>query len=124
MHTLQEVNDGLAHGRYFFMDVAHDGIALYESDPSELHQPKPKTPAQALAMAREYFVEWFPSAVALKEGADFYIGKHNVRRRPLFRCTKRQSACFTVFCWSARSTRRTPTILAFSAHKPNGLTRG
>ena len=22
VHTLQEVNDGLAHGRYFFMDVA------------------------------------------------------------------------------------------------------
>src|SRR5678815_927884 len=35
VHTLQEVNDGLAHGRYFFMDVARDGIALYESDQSE-----------------------------------------------------------------------------------------
>jgi len=57
------VNDGLAHGRYFFMDVARDGIALYESDSSELHTPKPKTPAQALAMAKEYFEEWFPSAL-------------------------------------------------------------
>ncbi|MGN7998889.1 nucleotidyltransferase [Sphingomonas sp. 22176] len=64
VHTLQEVNDGLAHGRYFFMDVARDGIALYESDPSELHQPKPKTPAQAVAMAQEYFVEWFPSGAS------------------------------------------------------------
>ncbi|PVX27894.1 HEPN domain-containing protein, partial [Sphingomonas pokkalii] len=63
VHTLQEVNDGLAHGRYFFMDVARDGIALYESDPSELHQPKPKTPTQALAMAREYHGEWFPAAM-------------------------------------------------------------
>ena len=26
VHSLQEVNDGLAHGRYFFMDVARDGI--------------------------------------------------------------------------------------------------
>src|SRR3546814_4452247 len=24
VHTLQEVNDGLAHGRYFFMDVARE----------------------------------------------------------------------------------------------------
>jgi predicted nucleotidyltransferase/HEPN domain-containing protein len=63
VHTLQEVNDGLAHGRYFFMDVAKDGIALYQSDDSELHQPKPKTPEQALAMAREYFEEWFPSGL-------------------------------------------------------------
>ena len=63
VHTLQEVNDGLAHGRYFFMDVAGDGIALYEYDDKELHKPKPKTPEQALAMAREYFDEWFPAAM-------------------------------------------------------------
>jgi predicted nucleotidyltransferase/HEPN domain-containing protein len=63
VHTLQEVNDGLAHGRYFFMDVARDGIALYEADDKELHKPKPKTPEQALAMAQEYFEEWFPAAM-------------------------------------------------------------
>ncbi|MGL3822179.1 nucleotidyltransferase and HEPN domain-containing protein [Sphingopyxis sp. R3-92] len=63
VHTLQEVNDGLAHGRYFFMDVAKDGIALYEYDDKELHKPKPKTPEQALAMAKEYFDEWFPLAM-------------------------------------------------------------
>ena len=51
VHTLQEVNDGLAQGRYFFMDVAREGIALYQSDDSELHEPSPKTPQQALAMA-------------------------------------------------------------------------
>ncbi|KGB55934.1 putative nucleotidyltransferase [Sphingopyxis sp. LC81] len=63
VHTLQEVNDGLAHGRYFFMDVAKDGIALYQYDEKELHKPKPKTPEQALAMAQEYFDEWFPAAM-------------------------------------------------------------
>ncbi|WP_415179290.1 HEPN domain-containing protein [Parasphingorhabdus sp.] len=61
VHTLGEVNDGLAHGCYFFMDVAKDGIALYEADDRQLHVPKPKTPEQALAMAKEYFEEWFPS---------------------------------------------------------------
>lgn len=63
VHTLQEVNDGLAHGRYFFMDVARDGIALYEAEDTELHQPKPKTPVQALEMAQEYYEEWFPAAM-------------------------------------------------------------
>ena len=63
VHTLQEVNDGLAHGRYFFMDVATDGIALYQSDDTPFHQPKPKTPDQALTMAKEYFEEWFPTAM-------------------------------------------------------------
>ena len=62
VHTLQEVNDGLAHGRYFFMDLAKDGIALYQSDDRELHKPRPKTPTQSAEMAREYFDEWYPSA--------------------------------------------------------------
>jgi predicted nucleotidyltransferase/HEPN domain-containing protein len=75
VHTLQEVNDGLAHGRYFFMDVAKDGIALYQSDDTELHQPKPKTPEQALAMAQEYFDEWYPSAMKRYE-----IAKYDVSR--------------------------------------------
>lgn len=71
VHTLQEVNDGLAHGRYFFMDIARDGIALYQFDDSELHAPKPKTPAQALVMAREYFDEWMPAASGMLKTAKF-----------------------------------------------------
>jgi len=63
VHTLQEVNDGLAHGRYFFMDVARDGIALYQSDDKPFHQPQPKTPKQALEMAKEYYEEWFPASM-------------------------------------------------------------
>lgn len=31
-------------------------------DDTELHQPKPKAPAQALAIAQEYVDEWMPSA--------------------------------------------------------------
>ena len=34
------------------------------ADDTELHKPKPKTPEQALAMAQEYFDEWFPSGAA------------------------------------------------------------
>ena len=75
VHTLGEVNDGLAHGRYFFMDVAKDGIALYEADDRQLHVPKPKTPEQALAMAKEYFEDWFPSAMKRFEIAKFDLDK-------------------------------------------------
>jgi Uncharacterized conserved protein related to C-terminal domain of eukaryotic chaperone, SACSIN len=75
VHTLGEVNDGLAHGRYFFMDVARDGIALYESDDTELHEPKPKTPHAALDMAKEYFEEWMPSAQQFLETAKFTAEK-------------------------------------------------
>jgi len=75
VHTMHEVNDGLAHGRYFFMDVARDGIALYQSEDTEFHEPKPKTPAQALAMAREYFEEWYPSASVFLDTANGLVEK-------------------------------------------------
>ena len=75
VHTLQEVNDGLAHGRYFFMDVKQDGVALYQFDDTELHTPKPKTPEHALAMAQEYFEEWLPSGQQSLETARFTIDK-------------------------------------------------
>lgn len=75
VHTLAEVNDGLAHGRYFFMDVAKDGIALYQSEDTEFHEPKPKSPQQALKMAKEYFEEWFPSGMKRFEIANFDISK-------------------------------------------------
>ncbi len=76
VHTLEEVNDGLAQGRYFFMDVAKEGIALYQSDESELHQPKPKTPEQAVAMAKEYFQEWLPGGEQFLETAKFAVSRH------------------------------------------------
>jgi len=79
VHTLGEVNDGLAHGRYFFIDVAQEGIALYQSDDTDLPQPKPKTPEQALAMAREYSEEWFPAANKRFDGAKFHIQQGNLK---------------------------------------------
>src|SRR3546814_18628083 len=79
VHTIQEVNDGLAHGRYFFMDVRRDVIALYQTVDDELHEPKPKTPDSALAMAEEYFAAWFPGAMTKYEGAKFHIDKRHFK---------------------------------------------
>lgn len=79
VHSLQEVNDGLAHGRYFFMDVARDGIALYQVDETELHAPKPKTPQQACDLAEEYFEYWFSLAVDAQKGFRFYQSQGAVR---------------------------------------------
>ena len=100
VHTLQEVNDGLAHGRYFFMDVAREGIALYQSDDSELHEPKPKTPEQALAMAKEYFEEWVPAAADFKESAEHLIGKGRYKRSAflLHQATESLYHCVLLVC--------------------------
>ena len=100
VHTLQEVNDALIDGRYFFIDIARDGIVLYEAEPSELAAPQPKTPDQALALAQEYFDEWLPSAKALEEGAQFYLGKGRLKEAAfsLHQATERFYHCALLVC--------------------------
>lgn len=100
VHTLQEVNDGLAHGRYFFMDVAKDGVALYQSDDTELHTPKPKTPEQALAMAREYFEEWMPAASGMLETAKFSVAQGRLKDAAflMHQATERLYHCVLLVC--------------------------
>lgn len=73
VHSLHEVNDGLSQGRYFFMDIAREGIALYQSDDTDLPEPKPRTPSEALALAKEYFEEWLPSAREFYENFQFNL---------------------------------------------------
>ncbi|WP_017183295.1 nucleotidyltransferase [Sphingobium xenophagum] len=80
VHTTAEVNAGLSEGRYFFMDIARDGIALYQSDPADLPEPQPKTPAQALALAREYFEEWHPGGDSFFKGYRFYTGEGDPKK--------------------------------------------
>jgi predicted nucleotidyltransferase/HEPN domain-containing protein len=100
VHTIQEVNDGLAHGRYFFMDIAKDGIALYEFDDKELHKPKPKTPLEALAMAKEYFDEWFPAALRRHDFAKFGLEKGHLKETAfeLHQTTETLYHCVLLVC--------------------------
>ena len=73
VHSLHEVNDGLAHGRVFFMEVAKDGIALYEADDRELRAPRPKTPDEALVAAREYFEDGMAGAMSRQKLAKYAL---------------------------------------------------
>ncbi len=61
-HTLADVNDQLRMGRYFFMDIVRDGIALFEELDQPFAQPEPLTPEQALNESQDYYEEWLESA--------------------------------------------------------------
>lgn len=100
VHTLGEVNDGLSQGRYFFIDIARDGIALYQSDETDLPEPQPKTPAQALAMAQEYFDEWLPSARQRAEIAKFDVERGFLKDAAfdLHQTAERYYHCVTLVC--------------------------
>lgn len=58
VHTLDEVNQGLRNGEYFWVDIARDGIALYELPGYSLTLPQPLTPIDAWGMASTYLKDW------------------------------------------------------------------
>ena len=70
VHSLAEVNQALARGEYFWVDIARDGIVLYELPGSALAAPKPLTVADAFSMATNYFGDWLPSIDRALETAD------------------------------------------------------
>ncbi|WP_241126956.1 HEPN domain-containing protein [Novosphingobium terrae] len=55
VHTLEEVNQGLVRGEYFWVDIARDGVVLYDLPGNALLPPKPATAADAYEMAGKYF---------------------------------------------------------------------
>ncbi|WP_380871566.1 nucleotidyltransferase [Sphingomonas sp. DBB INV C78] len=61
-HNLDDVNEKLGLGRYFFMDIMRDGISLYGVPGVTFVKPEPLSPEQALKETQDYFDEWFESA--------------------------------------------------------------
>jgi predicted nucleotidyltransferase/HEPN domain-containing protein len=100
VHSLHEVNDGLSQGRYFFMDIAREGIALYQSDTTDLPEPKPRSPSEALALAKEYFEEWLPSAREFYD--NFQFNRQQDRRAnaafQLHQAAERYYHCVLLVC--------------------------
>lgn len=64
VHALADVNQQLQRGRPFFVDIARDGIALYEADDTAFAKPRDLPPDEALQEAKAYYAKWFPSAAA------------------------------------------------------------
>jgi HEPN domain-containing protein len=61
-HSIDDVNEKLGLGRYFFVDVVREGILLFEEPGYPLAEPKPLSAEEALRESREYYDEWFASA--------------------------------------------------------------
>ncbi|MDW9507975.1 HEPN domain-containing protein [Sinorhizobium meliloti] len=79
-HGAREVNNFLADGQYFFVDILREGIVLYELDDRPLAQPKPLSSARALRVAREHTSLHIPEIGDLIAGCRFYLTKGNQRR--------------------------------------------
>lgn len=73
IHTLDEVNEGLRRGEYFWTDIARDGIILYELPGSSLIQPQPLTSADACDMATAYLTDWMKKTDSALKLAAFAV---------------------------------------------------
>ena len=73
VHSLSDVNQQLEHGRPFFVDIAQQGVALYEAEGFHFSNPRALPAAEAQVEARAYFERWFPSADAFYAAAEFLI---------------------------------------------------
>lgn len=101
VHTLEEVNQSLRRGEYFWADIARDGIMLYELPGSALAMPAPKTPAEAYEMAAAFFAEWLPaidrSLITANDQSEKGTNDLGWRRDAAFtfhQATERAFACF------------------------------
>jgi len=77
-HDLDDVNDQLRLGRYFFMDIVREGIVLFEEAGYSFVEPSPLEAKEALAETLAYYKEWLESADTFFQNA-----RDNVaRQRP------------------------------------------
>jgi len=96
VHSLDEVNQALTRGEYFWIDIARDGVALYELPCHPLATPKPLTAADAYEMAQGYFDQWYPSIDDLLAGAQLYRDRGNQKLAAfsLHQAVERSYICF------------------------------
>ena len=97
-HSLEDVNEKLRLGRYFFIDILSEGIVLYEEPGHPFVEPRPLSPKEALDETRDYFEEWFGSATDFLESATDAAsrGKNKLAAFLLHQATERLYQCLFV----------------------------
>jgi predicted nucleotidyltransferase/HEPN domain-containing protein len=101
VHDLQDVNDALRRGEYFWTDIVRDGIALYEIPGHPFQTPQPIAPADAYFTADRHFLRkiadldlWLRDAQNhIAEEAD---GQH-VRKRAAFELHQAVETAYACF---------------------------
>ncbi|WP_066625664.1 HEPN domain-containing protein [Brevundimonas vesicularis] len=77
VHSMDDVNEQLDRGRYFFADILRDGVILHDTPGARLHKPATIKAKAALVEAEEFFAEWMASSAEFQAGAGFYAAREN-----------------------------------------------
>jgi predicted nucleotidyltransferase len=79
VHTLDEINDQMAKGHYFFADIRREGVMLCELPGQKpLAKPRPLTPQAAYEISKEYFDDRHPRSTEAIAGYQFFLARQNL----------------------------------------------
>ncbi len=73
VHTLTDLNQRLERGEPFFVDIADQGVVLYEAEGFPLAGPRKLPPTEAKVEAQKHFDNWFPKIGSAIRGAKKYV---------------------------------------------------
>jgi predicted nucleotidyltransferase/HEPN domain-containing protein len=80
VHSLDDVNWKLEHGRGFFIDIARDGVVLQDTSGVAFSEPHPLPPSTALEEASDYLEEWKESFDDFMLAADTLMQRGRTKR--------------------------------------------
>lgn len=80
VHSLDDVNHKLEHGRSFFIDIVRDGVVLHDTPDADFVTPLPLAPTTALREAEDEFEEMIENVDEFVETAEFTRGRGFTRK--------------------------------------------
>lgn len=79
VHSLDDFNWKLEHGRGFFIDILRDGVVLKDTPGITFSEPRPLPPTTAFEEASEHFEEWKESEAGFARLAAFAISNGDLK---------------------------------------------
>ena len=73
VHSLDDVNEQLDRGRYFWADIVREGIVLFDTPGAKLHKPADLKAKAALEEAEQHYEKWMTSATGAQDIARLSI---------------------------------------------------
>jgi predicted nucleotidyltransferase/HEPN domain-containing protein len=94
-HSLDDVNEKLRLGRYFFIDIIREGVLLFDEPGHPFVEPHQLSAREALDESRDYFARWMQNASELQEAVAFHMSREHLNQAAfnLHQATERLYQC-------------------------------
>ena len=79
IHPLDEINQQLQRGHYFFKEIIEQGIVLYHSGRQQLATPCLLAAQETYHQAEQYAAHWLSAAESMLAGSQFMLSRHSWR---------------------------------------------